>query len=280
MKWFEGDLQVNARRLHYYRTGGEHPPLVMVHGFTDNALYWTRTVEALAPAWDVVMYDARGHGQSERAQGHFTEADRIGDLVGVVEALRLEKPALIGHSMGAATIAQMAAQYPDMPRCIVLEDPAWYELPTDETSDQVAQRRANRQTYIADWRAGVQRLQAGTIESGLAQIRKHSPNWSDFDQNLSLQARRQVELDLFGAYPMEESPWRSVVPQIRCPILLLLGDNRQRNAIITVEQAEEVARLWRQGRGVQIPGAGHSIRYDQFARYLEAVQAFLSEMGH
>jgi pimeloyl-ACP methyl ester carboxylesterase len=58
----------------------------------------------------------------------------------------------------------------------------------------------------------------------------------------------------------------------------LLGDNPQRSAILTVEQAEEAARLWRGGRWVQIAGAGHSIRYDQFERYLEAVSAFLKEL--
>lgn len=276
--WLEADLHVNARRLHYYRTGGEKPPMVFVHGFTDNALYWTRTAQALAAAWDIVMYDARGHGKSDRAQGRFGEAERVGDLVGLIEALRLDQPVLIGHSMGAATIAQAAAQYPGLARGIILEDPAWFEPAPDETPDQAPQRQAQRRASIADWRAWVQAIQSGTVDFGLAQIHAHSPHWSDLDKGLSLAARRQVELALFDAYPLERSPWRSVVSQIQCPILLLLGDDQSRNAIVTVEQAEQAARLWRRGRWAQIRGAGHSIRYDQFERFIEVVQAFLQEM--
>lgn len=273
--WDEGKVHVNGLRLHYYRSGGHQPPLVFVHGFTDNGLYWTRAAQALAADWDVVMYDARGHGRSDRAGGRFSDAERVADLVGLIEALRLSRPALVGHSMGAATIAQAAAQFPELPRCVVLEDPAWYEPPEDESAVEAARRRAKRAAEIDAWRAWVQMLQTATHEEALAEMRAYAPNWAEDDLNRSLNARRQVELALFDAYPPEASPWRTVVPRIACPILLLLGDDRQRSAIVTPEQAQEAERLWRSGRWVQIRGAGHSLRYDQFDAYLDTVQTFL-----
>lgn len=274
----EGDVHPEGGvRLHYYRAGGDHPPVVLVHGFTDNGLYWTRTIEALAPEWDVIAYDARGHGRSDRAGGRFGDAERVGDLVGLTHALGLEKPALVGHSMGAGTIALAAAQYPDLPRCIVLEDPAWRELPPAETPEQKAGRQAQQRAYLDDWRESVRRLQAGTREQGLAEVRAHSPGWSEVDQNLSLDARLQVELDLFNYFPTERMEWRSVVAKIECPALLVLGSDRERGAIVTAAEAEEAARLWRQGRWAQVEGAGHAIRYDQFERYLGLVQPFLRE---
>jgi N-formylmaleamate deformylase len=263
--WIEDDIAVNGLRLHYYRSGEAKPPLVFVHGFTDNALYWTRLAEALQADWEVILYDARGHGKSDRTGGHFGDEERVGDLVGFLEALGIQKPALIGHSMGGATIAQAAAWHPGLARALVLEDPALYELPIDLTSE----------TENLAWRQWVEGLQAGPYEAGLEQIKANNPGWAPGDQVLSYNARRQMETALFDFYPLKQAPWHDVMSQIDCPVLLLIGDNPQRSAIITPEQAQEMARLWRRGRWVQIPGAGHSIRYDQFERYLSEVKAFL-----
>jgi N-formylmaleamate deformylase len=276
--WQEGDVLVDHMRLHYYRSGTARPPLVFVHGFTDNALYWTRTARTLEADWEVVMYDARGHGLSQRAGGHFSDSDRVDDLLGVIQALGLVKPVLVGHSMGAATIALAAARYPDMGRAIILEDPAWYEPPPGESAEDAAKRLEKARGEVEEWRAWIQGLQASSRETGLAQIRTNSPKWSEIDQLLSFNSRLQVETSLFDHFPPEQSPWRSLLPKISCPILLLLGDNPQRSAIITVEQAAEAARLWQRGRWVQIAGAGHSIRYDQFESYLQVVQTFLGEL--
>ena len=63
--WQAGDIVANGIRLHYTRTGGAKPPLVLAHGVTDDGLCWSRLAEALAPSFDVVMVDARGHGRSQ-----------------------------------------------------------------------------------------------------------------------------------------------------------------------------------------------------------------------
>jgi N-formylmaleamate deformylase len=275
--WFQDDLAVNGMRLRYFRSGGVKPALVLVHGYTDNALYWQRTAEVLALDWDVVAYDARGHGQSQRAEGKFGNAERVGDLVGVISELGLQRPALVGHSMGAATVALAAAQHPGLARCIVLEDPAWFEPPAGETADETAQRLAGRENMLRDWRAYLGAIQSASREAGLERVKAYAPNWSPVDQALSLEARRQFEIELFQFYPMVEAPWRQVVARINCPILLLLGTDRERSAIITVEQAQEAERLWQQGQWTVIEGAGHSIRYDRFDAYLAAVQGFLQQ---
>jgi pimeloyl-ACP methyl ester carboxylesterase len=195
----------------------------------------------------------------------------------VTQAVGLNRPALIGHSRGAATIALAAAHFPALPRCIVLEDPAWREPPGDETAEQAAQRRAQGRAYVDDWREWVRGLQAGPREAGLAQIRARSPKWSEIDQNLSLDARRQVEIELFDYYPTGRMEWRSVLPRIECPVLLLTGDDAARGVVVAPDEAREAAGLCRRGRWVQIQGAGHAVRYDQFERYLAAVLPFLRE---
>jgi pimeloyl-ACP methyl ester carboxylesterase len=67
--WSRGRLAVTGGHLAYHRTGGGGPALVLSHGLTDNGLCWSRLAEALAPAFDVIMLDARGHGDSARTAG-------------------------------------------------------------------------------------------------------------------------------------------------------------------------------------------------------------------
>ena len=73
-------------------------------------------------------------------------------------------------------------------------------------------------------------------------------------------------------------PWREVAGRITCPVLLLTGDPA-RGGIVTPEAAVEAARLWRSGRVVHIPGAGHNIRRDRYELYRAAVAAFLGEVA-
>jgi pimeloyl-ACP methyl ester carboxylesterase len=51
--WPAGDIEVNGLRLHYTRTGGAKPPVVLAHGVTDDGLCWTPVAEVLAPEYDL-----------------------------------------------------------------------------------------------------------------------------------------------------------------------------------------------------------------------------------
>lgn len=121
--WHDEFVEVNGYRLHVQRTGGAKPPLVLLHGLTSNAASWTRTARVLGERYDVIAYDARGHGQSQRAGGHFELDDRVADLGGLLDVLHLGAPGLIGHSMGAETAALFTTRHPGRVRTLVLEDP-------------------------------------------------------------------------------------------------------------------------------------------------------------
>lgn len=275
--WPQGRLEVNGVSLRYFRSGGELPPLVLVHGFTDNALYYTRLADRLADNWDVVAYDCRGHGQSDRAGGRFEHDDRVADLVGVIAGLNLDRPALIGHSMGGATIARAVAVHPDLSRGVVLEDPAWWEPPVALSPEDQLQAETARHTRNRAWHDSMVTLQAGTWQEALVWRRSDSPLWSDEDIALSAASRFEVELDLFTYFPSVRSDFREFVPAAKCPALLVCGDP-DLGAIIRPEQTAEVCDLNPQYRSVRIGGAGHAIRYDQFEPFCAAVLPFLGSL--
>lgn len=277
-KWPQGHCAADdGTSLRWFRSCGDGPPLLLVHGFTDNALYFSRAAELLANDWDVVAYDARGHGASERVTDRFDDALRVSDLAAVVAALGLDRPAMMGHSMGASTIALAVAANPGLARAVVLEDPAWWETPIPATEEEAEQQEATRRAGNIAWRDWVASMQQAPREEALAARRSDSPLWSEDDVALSLDARMEVQLDLFEYFPSLRAPWRTVVPLIDCPTLLVLGDSAA-GGIITSELAAEAATLNPLIISAHITGAGHAIRYDRFEPFMDAVVAFLT--GH
>ena len=137
--WTEGDASTNSVRLHYYRTGhSDKPAVVLLHGITDSGLCWTPVAHALESDYDVIMVDARGHGKSDAPPSGYATADHAADILGLLDALALERPSLLGHSMGASNAAAAAASAPGRVSCLVLEDPPWRPSSEANTPEQHA----------------------------------------------------------------------------------------------------------------------------------------------
>ena len=95
-QWSGSDASVNGIRLHYYRTGGDKPQIVLLHGFSENGLCWSRTARALEQNYDVIMVDARGHGLSAGPATGYSQELLTQDIVALIQELRLERPGLWG----------------------------------------------------------------------------------------------------------------------------------------------------------------------------------------
>lgn len=264
--WFSGSVEVNSINLHYYRTGGDKPPLVLVHGLTDNGLCWIRTTEALEKAYDLVMVDARGHGRSSAPVTGYTPADRAADLAGFVQALRLDQPCLIGHSMGADTVALTAAAYPQLVKGIVLEDPPWHETPSSP---------ASREATAQEWQARMLQRKAQSMAALIAAGRDERPAWAEIEFEAWATAKLQVSLDALQMITELQPHWRETVANIHCPALLLSGDPAL-GGLVTPEVAAEAGRRCSRLKAVHLAGVGHNIRREQFEPFIQEVTAFLA----
>lgn len=90
---------------------GDAPSIVLVHGITENRASWDPVVPGLAAEQPVVRIDLRGHGESSDAADYGIEA-LAGDVAAVVEHLGLDRPHLVGHSLGGAVVTFAAAAIP------------------------------------------------------------------------------------------------------------------------------------------------------------------------
>ena len=92
-----------------YERLGAGPSLVLIHGLTDTRRVWDPLLAPLAASFDVVSVDLRGHGESP-ATAPFDAITMASDVAEVVGALGLERPLVVGHSLGGLVATIYAAQ--------------------------------------------------------------------------------------------------------------------------------------------------------------------------
>ncbi len=267
--WYDGYVAANGLRFHYWRTGGDKPSVVLCHGFSDNGLCWLPVARALEADYDVIMLDARGHGLSDAPEDGYTTEDRAADLAACIRALGLEKPAVLGHSMGGATAAYAAYKYPELIGKALLEDPAWWD---DNPHQPMTEEE--RQTFVEERRAGILAQKSKSREALMAQCRKDCPAWAEEELGNWAISKQQMSPYVIGIFEQQRPPWREMVAEIRCPVLLITA-NVERGAIVTPPMAEEAARIAPHLQVAPIPTAGHNVRREDFPAYMAAVKAFL-----
>lgn len=271
--WDSGDALANGLRIHYYRSGGNGVPVVLAHGITDSGLCWPRVAPELAREFDVITYDARGHGHSETPRSPFSSVEQADDLAGLIVALGLEQPILVGHSMGASTVSVAAARHPDLMRAIVLEDPPWRET----AGPQV-------RSAIAGYQQRLREYQAMNLEELIAFGRQNRPGWHEMEFAPWAEAKLLCRVETLALMTGLGPAWQEIAAQIQCPTLLLTGDPEAQaaaglGAIVTPATAQEALGLLRKGRVAHIAGAGHNIRREAFEGYMAAVLPFLREQA-
>ena len=108
--------------FHYVQWGEQGTPIICVHGITANAFYFQALADNLAYDHRVFAYDLRGRGDSDKPEQGYNVAIHAADLSQLIDVLELERPVVIGHSLGAWISLYFAAHYPEQLSKLVLID--------------------------------------------------------------------------------------------------------------------------------------------------------------
>jgi pimeloyl-ACP methyl ester carboxylesterase len=175
-------IQSAGARLALERSGAG-TPIVLAHGLTATRRYVTHGSRILERSgFDVLAYDARGHGDSTPAadQSAYAYADLVADLEAVMDAAGLESAVLAGTSMGAATAIAFTLEHPERARALVQITPAHFGLPQ------------RNQRELARWDALADGLESGGVD-GFMRAYGEPPVGARF-RGLVLKAiRRRIE---------------------------------------------------------------------------------------
>jgi N-formylmaleamate deformylase len=277
--WTEGNVVVDGTSIHYYRTGqADKPPLVLLHGFSDNGLCWLPVALELEADYDVILPDAVGHGKSQRVQPG-QPVDQPAHAAGVIRELGLDRPVLGGHSMGGSVAARTAARFPGLVRALILEDPAWFDAPpapppAEETEEGEDEKPSTRRDKFDEF---MMSLPAKTVENVMEEGRRQNPNWPEIEMRPWAESKMQFDINFTKAPDNNERSWPEVMDYIDVPTLLLTAGPEQ-YAIITAEMSQRLAEKYSNIHVAHIANAGHSIRRDNFTDYMTAVRDFLRSL--
>ena len=259
----DGYVMANGIRLHYWRTGGNKPALVLAHGSSDDALCWTNLARELQNDYDIIMFDARGHGLSDPPTPSDAPDVQVEDLAGLIKELKLERPILMGHSMGSASVAHFAAKYPDVARAVILEDPALV---------RPAGAPGGSQTSPESRRAGILARNNMSEEELVRDCMKNSPKWGQSECEFWAPSKRRHHPHTVLDTPARRPPMSELFPKITAPTLILKADADD----ALKKQNEQVTALLKSGRIVHIKGAGHNVRREGKEETIEVLKAFLA----
>lgn len=294
--WTDGFVYVNGIRIHYYQAvpAPEKPIMVMVHGVTDNALCWTTLAQRLQDSYNIYMLDTRAHGLSDPFTTLDNDETLIKDVVGFVKEMNLEKPILVGHSMGAATVMRLGAEYPELAQTIIMLDPFLMPLnmnrpkPKNDKPKETPEKVSKEINSVAKSKPKTLSLAMfGNPEKLVMQNNysfddlvnkglKSHPKWDELDVKYWALSKKQYH------GPFTDEAWKAMhgvmktgnsLERITVKSLILKADNSPEGRKANNEAVKGLERV----KLVHIDGAGHNPHHDELEQTLTEIKGFLSE---
>jgi N-formylmaleamate deformylase len=254
-------VRAGALRLHVLDYGGDGVPLVVLPGITSPAVTMDFVARELTDLVRPVVVDVRGRGLSD-AGGSYTVEDYAADTVAVVEALGMDRPLLLGHSMGARIAAAVAAGGTPL-RGTVLVDPP-----------MSGPGRGPYPTTLAAFLGQLTQARRGTDADEVA---RSWPRWPRREQELRarwLSSCAEAAITATHA-GFETEDFFASWPSVPAPTVLLHGAD---SPVVTAAGAAEAARAHPAARLVEIPDAGHMVFWDNPPAAMAVLRESLAEL--
>jgi N-formylmaleamate deformylase len=272
MKTLDGFIDNGGVHIHYERAGWGEKALVCLHGASDDARCWGTVVDALAADADLVLPDARGHGQSDAPEDGYDLETLAADLAAVIKGLEFASPIVLGHSLGASIALALAGLEPDLLRAVILEDPPaiWQMVSLPSVVADVPESLVE----------AVLELQHTPREHLRYQVFAQHPTWqaTDIEPWLDAKSRfstRAVPLVCEAHLASIDMP--AVMSAIRCPVVVLHGETWL-GSLPTSADLTALRSLLPTVEIIAIRGAGHDIRRDQPGEYVRTLKAVLGRL--
>lgn len=229
----------------HYQVAGQGEPVVLVHGLSGSSHWWIRNLPALADSYTVYLVDLPGFGAMSRFPGQLMLPELATWLLQWMDAVRLDRVRLIGHSMGGAIAIQCAAQRPDAISHLALAAPA--AIPVGHPT---------LLSYVPPLVEAV-----ATMTPSFLPILAYDALRAD-PRTLLRMSRDLLTHDV-----------RDELRQIIAPTLLMWG---RRDSLVPPSLGHQMRQELSHAELHILDGAGHVVMYDRPATFNRAVLAFFA----
>ncbi len=239
----------------YYETAGSGRPVILINSWGTTLRIWDQVVRDLAADHEVITYDWRGCGRSERTFAGNTIDQNGTDLRSLISCLRLDRPVLVGSSVGSLFALETARSGTGAGGVVVLDGPGyWGTVMADTLHQYVDALAADRATAVT---ASAKNMYASPSEALCA--------WTT---RQILDASPHIDALFLEQTGYDPRAWLAELP---LPVLYVHGEL---DKAVPVHVPEELAALTPGGRAVVIQGAGHLSQQDKPADVATAVRDF------
>ena len=238
----------------YYEDHGRGPAILLTHGYSATSQMWRGQIEALAKDHSLILWDMRGHGQSDYPDdpAAYSEEATVADMAAILDAVGAGKAIVGGLSLGGYMSLAFNRVHPERVRALLIIDtgPGYRNDEAREGWNRDALRTAER--YEAE---GLARLAAGSPEMRMSKHRNA--------EGLAKAAR--------GMLTQRDAGVINSLPTISVPALVLVGADDAPFLAATDYMAAKIPGATK----VVIENAGHAANIDQPEAFNRAVVEFL-----
>lgn len=242
------------------------PCLILLHGIGGAGDSWLPIADELASHFRLLIPDLRGHGDSDKPASGYLVPDYARDLEGLLQAFEIDRPLLLGHSLGGLISLTWATDYPRKAAGIANEDSPLRGGP------RVLPR-------FDEWIA-MNQMEPAELEAHYA---SEHPDWSKEDCRRRAEGMTSVALPVFtemrsaNVNPDQEDRINPL-KVIASPLLLVYGD-LETGGMVVPNDAVRLETELPHASTVRIPSASHSIHRDRPRELLDIVVPFLLRFG-
>lgn len=241
----------------HYEVHGDGPPLILTHGYSSTSAMWQGQIAALSRHHKLILWDMRGHGQSDYPQdpSAYSEALTIADIAALLDEVGAKRAIVGGLSLGGYMSLAFYRVYPERVRALLIIDtgPGFKKDEAREAWNKRALDTAERLE-----RDGLSVLQSASRERSTVQHRDA--------KGLALAAR--------GMLTQRDARVIELLPAISVPSLIVVGADDTSFLAASDYMAARIPGA----RKVVIPHAGHAVNIDQPQAFIAAVEPFLASL--
>ncbi|WP_328454935.1 alpha/beta fold hydrolase [Amycolatopsis sp. NBC_00438] len=249
-----------------YEERGEGPPVVFLHAGGMTRAMWAEQFTRFAGAHRVIRYDARGSGGSSDPSGPFSHRE---DLKQLLDALAVERPVLVGCSLGSRVFLDFALAYPDRAAGLFLSSPGISGM---EFQDPFVLR------LLAEAGAAARSGDGAAVLECVLRLWVDGPHRTPAEVDPAVRrVCRDMLVDNFGQGHGAPDPGIELsaigrVAEIRTRTLVVTGDLDSSDIFAVADLVEGAAPHANRAR---VPGAAHMVNLEQPGRFGELLEEFL-----
>ncbi len=242
-------------------------PIIFIHGFPYNSTMWAQQIKMLKEHYYCVAYDIRGMGETPPGDGQFTIEMFVDDLFAVIDGLDLERPVVIGFSMGGYIALRAMEREPDRFRALILSD-----TKAEADDDAGRLKRANAINIIN--KDGVEQFVSEFVPLAFSEAAQQNipETYNLFLERAQAESPIGVKGCLLAMSARTDTT--NSLADIRIPTLLLVGEHDTLTPPGVMQQMQD-----RIGGSVivHVPKAGHMAPIENPEFVTQAIEEFLEK---